>query len=79
MALFPEIEADVETYQAIPPPRRFFWLVIACHEGVWDMPTASKGLWHTREAAEKAASKLSTRYWQHVRLVGIPGEGSIGG
>lgn len=80
MNLFPEITAaEIADVSPPTPPRADTWIVIGVcvnsfGEGVWTQPSAAKGMYTSREAAEKAASKLAS-LWTVRRIVRIPGEG----
>ena len=66
---------DAEVMEAaVPiPERKDLFLVIACGDKVWAMPSTMRGLFVDQDAAVKAANRLSS-YWHHVRIVRIPGE-----
>lgn len=75
MTLFPEFDAEVQEIAETPPSRPDLFLVVGVWEDSWNIPSALRGPWFTRDAAEKAAEGLS-KGWRHLRIVRIPGEES---
>ena len=76
--LFTEIEAEVAALPEKVPSRPDMWIVLACNEDNWTIPSVLRscgGLWTNQESAELAASSLPS-VWHHKRIVRIPGEGA---